>query len=71
MDVARATAARGRPIWLVNLSRWETHEATTMVEAALLRETSCRPREPLKGAFFDAVLRCDATPGEAAHRRVR
>jgi hypothetical protein len=57
-EVASAAARRSHSIWLLNLTGWETREATTMMETALQQVSSCQTRLPLRGAFFDGVLGC-------------
>ena len=58
--IARQVAASSHSAWLLSLSRGELHEASRIAESEFRRQMSCAAPAPLKGAFFDAVIRCDA-----------
>jgi hypothetical protein len=67
-QTANQLASSGGTVWLLRLDRGELVEASEMIEAALRRRFVCDDRQPLRGAFFEAVIRC--VP-EGDDRRVR
>jgi hypothetical protein len=66
-ELVEAIAARRGKVWAFGLSRGMLSDASAMLTQELQRALSCDERLPLRGAYFDTVLVCEA-PAAAAVR---
>jgi hypothetical protein len=59
-DLAVRLARRGGRVWLFTLNRGMGSEASAIIQSHLRASMHCAEVRPLRGAFFDGVVRCDA-----------